>query len=70
MMKFMAITLTVLLISSVCFTGCLGGGSKTEVSQSDQTLGQELMDLQKAHESGAITEKEYKTAKKKLLKNQ
>ncbi len=68
MKKLIAITLAVLLISCVCLTGCLGGGAKTEISQSDQSLGQELIDLQKARESGAITEKEYNAAKKKLLK--
>ncbi len=67
MKKFIAITLAVLLISAVGLTSC-GGGANTDISQSDQTLGQELIDLQKAHESGAITEKEYKAAKKKLLK--
>ncbi len=68
MKKFIAITLAVLLVSAVCLTGCFGGGAKTDISQSDQTLGQELIDLQKALESGAINEKEYKAAKKKLLK--
>ncbi len=68
MKKFIAITLVVLLISAVCLTSCGGGGSKTTIQKSDKTLGQELMDLQKAHEGGAITEKEYKDAKKKLLK--
>ncbi len=68
MKKFIAIALAVLLISCVCLTSCGGGGSKTSIQQTDKTLGQELVDLQKAHEAGAITEKEYKAAKKKLLK--
>ncbi len=68
MKKFTAIVLTVLLISGVCITGCGGGGAKTQIHKSDKTLGQELIDLQKAHETGAISEKEYKDAKKKLLK--
>jgi hypothetical protein len=33
-----------------------GGGSKTEVKQAPQTaLGQELLDLDKAHQQGAIS---------------
>ncbi len=68
MKKFIAIALVVFLISAVCLTSCGGGGTKTSIEQSNKTLGQELIDLQKAHESGAITEKEYKAAKKKLLK--
>ena len=61
----------------------LGGGSKTSntATRSDEkptigqqvsspTLGQQLVDLQKAKESGAITEEEYQAQKAKLLQNQ
>ncbi len=48
-------------------TACGGGGAKTEVSQSSATLGQELTDLQAAHASGAITDKEYARARKDIL---
>lgn len=52
-------------------TGCLnlelGGGSTTK-SQTP-TLGQQLTDLQKAKDSGAITEAEYQQQKAKLLEN-
>ena len=47
--------------------GC-GGGSTTVKAGNDQTAGQELLDLQKAYESGVITESQYNDAKKKLLK--
>ena len=60
-----------------------GGGSKTANSAtrsedkstvgqqvSSPTLGQQLMDLQKAKESGAITEEEYQAQRTKLLQNQ
>jgi hypothetical protein len=63
-----ALGLIVMLVSaSAC--GCLGGGNgKTKVETTTTTLGQELSDLQKAHESGAIDDKQYEKAKKELLK--
>ena len=45
-----------------------GGGPSSKAEVSTQTLGQEMMDLKSAYESGAITEKEYEKAKKQLLK--
>ena len=58
-----------LLSATAC--GCLGGGNgktKVETTTTTTTLGQELSDLQKAHESGAIDDKQYEKAKKELLK--
>ena len=53
------------------FTGCLalqvGGGDKKEEQKA--TLGQQLVDLQKAKDSGAITDAEYQAQKAKLLGN-
>jgi hypothetical protein len=43
----------------------VGSGSKTTVTK--PTLGQQLTDLQKAKDSGAITEAEYQAQKAKLL---
>jgi hypothetical protein len=68
---FVALSLFFMILSaSAC--GCLGGGSgsKAQVSTTSTTttLGQELTDLQKAHESGAITDEQYQKAKKELLK--
>ena len=48
--------------------GCethLGGGSTTRIEQA--TIGQQLIDLQRAKEAGAITDAEYQTEKAKLL---
>ena len=47
-------------------TAC--GGSTTTVKQTD-TQGQQLMDLKEAYDKGVITEKEYNSTKKKILKN-
>ncbi len=50
-------------------TGCLaldiGGGTSTRAQA--PTMGQQLVDLQKAKESGAISDAEYQTQKAKLL---
>lgn len=51
--------------------GCCGGGgsnAKSETTNFSTTLGQELNDLQKAYDQGIITEKQYRDAKEKLLK--
>lgn len=59
----------ILMFLSATACGCLGGGNgKTKVETTTTTLGQELTDLQKAHESGAIDDKQYEKAKKELLK--
>ena len=47
-------------------TAC--GGSTTTVKQTE-TQGQQLMDLKEAYDKGVITEKEYNTTKKKILKS-
>ncbi len=50
-------------------TGCLnlqlGGGSSTRPQS--PTVGQQLIDLKKARESGAITDAEYQAARTRLL---
>lgn len=54
------------LIIGFVLAGC--GGSKTEIQESPQTtLGQELMDLDKAHKEGIITDDEYKKKKKDIM---
>jgi hypothetical protein len=63
--------LSIIVMASLIFIGSIlsgCGGSKTEVSQSPQTtLGQELIDLDKAYKQGIITEKQYEKSKKDLL---
>ena len=50
-------------------TGCVGlsvgGGTKSETRK--PTVGQQLVDLQNARNSGAITEEQYQQQKAKLL---
>jgi hypothetical protein len=66
--------LTLLMLALMFFLlilgGCCGGSKETKVvtdPSKTTTTGQELQDLQKAKESGAISEKEYEEAKKKIL---
>jgi hypothetical protein len=60
-------SLLVAAFVSVSFTGCLAvnGGTKSAVNQ--PTTGQQLLDLQKARDAGAITPEEYQAQKAKVL---
>jgi hypothetical protein len=49
--------------------GCSGGGARVESDVTTTTKGQQLMDLQKARDTGAIDQKEYETVRKKVLKD-
>lgn len=81
-MKPIFISLFVGLLVMILLTGCLdlrlGGGSKSDTANTDQhpvvgqqivapTLGQQLVDLQKAREAGAISDQEYQDQRAKLL---
>jgi hypothetical protein len=60
--------LVVTIVISLAVSGC-GGGAKVKTETRTTTLGKELTDLDKAYKSGILSEKEYKSAKDKLLKN-
>ena len=67
-MKNLLIPSAIVLLAMLLFAGCVasvGSGSKTVVNK--PTLGQQLSDLQKAKDTGAITEAEYQTQKARLL---
>ena len=57
----------IFLMSTAGFTACGGGGAELKSSTTTTTVGQELMDLESAYKKGVITEKEYNSAKKKIL---
>ena len=72
------------LSAMTLLTGCLSlhfeGGKKTSSTNTDEhpavgqatitpTIGQQLIDLQKAKDTGAITDAEYQAQKAKLLEN-
>jgi hypothetical protein len=59
-----AITLSAGLLTTGCVAS-LGSGTKTETHNA--TLGQQLIDLQRAKDAGAINDAEYQAQKAKLL---
>jgi len=66
-MNFLRVfTVFIFLTLGVGFIGCGGGG--TNVKATNTTVGQELVDLDKAYKDGIITEKEYNDTKSKILK--
>jgi hypothetical protein len=70
MKLFRTWALILIVLISVNVAACGGKKTQTEVNKSETTtttLGQELIDLDKAYKDGIITEKEYEKAKKALL---
>jgi len=59
------LALSAILLFGGCIGLNLGGGSKTQVH--NPTLGQQLTDLQKARDSGAITPAEFDAKKAELM---
>jgi hypothetical protein len=76
MKKLKILMLSLLIVSGAGFTGCCGSpgdggkGGTAEVTVKKHTTGQELIDLQKAHENGAISDEEYEKQKEAILKRQ
>lgn len=67
MKKIAVIVMASLIFIGFTLGGC--GGSTTKVTQGEQTtLGQQLIDLDKAYKQGIITEDQYEKTKKELLK--
>jgi len=55
------------LCTAALLAGCGGGGSTTSNDISTTTTGQQLMDLKKALDSGAMSQSEYEKQRKKVL---
>ncbi len=67
-MKKLVIPALVLISVLTLFAGCawhVGGGSKNATFE--PTVGQQLIDLQRAKDTGAITDSEYQAQKAKVL---
>ena len=60
--------LTLLAVLAVCASIGACGGSRTTIEPAhSQTMGQELLDLQAAYKSGAMSERDYEKAKHRIL---
>lgn len=65
-MKSSKYLLPLLLAASLGLTACGGGGAN--VTATSTTMGQELQDLEESREKGLLTDKEYDSARKAILK--
>jgi hypothetical protein len=69
-MKKLIMPASLALSTMLFLSGCVAAiGNRGTDRDRNNTLGQQLIDLQKAKEVGAITEAEYETQKAKLLDN-
>jgi hypothetical protein len=68
-MKKLIAPTSIALSAMLLLTGCVAAIGNRGTDRSGSTLGQQLIDLQKAKDSGAMTEAEYQTQKAKLLDN-
>ncbi len=71
-MRYILVTMLAIFSAMTLVTGCswsVGSGKKTSTTTSQPTVGQQLIDLQKAKDSGAISESEYQTEKARILGN-
>jgi hypothetical protein len=68
-MKKLLIPTMISLAAMMLFSGCLGlsVGGGTTTPQQTATVGQQLVDLQRAKEAGAINDAEFQAQKAKLL---
>ncbi len=67
-MKLLKIWAVALMIGMAFgLSGCGGGGAEVRTQSYSTTLGQELKDLEEAHQKGLLTEKQYNKAKEKLI---
>ncbi len=48
-------------------TACGGGGAEVKSEVTTTTVGQQLIDLKKALDAGALTQQEYEQQRKKVL---
>ena len=63
------ITLLIVVFVLTAMTSCLVIKAEGDHGQQQSTLGQELIELQRAKDSGAITAQEYEELKESLKKN-
>lgn len=66
-MKKTIVTGLIAVFAALSLTACGGGGATVKSEITTTTRGQQLVDLKKAFDDGAITEDEYKTEKSRVL---
>jgi hypothetical protein len=66
-MKKMIVSTIIALSFVVLLNGCIAIGTGPKTQQTNATLGQQLIDLQKAKSMGAMTDAEYEAQKARLL---
>lgn len=54
-------------VMGVALAGCGGGGAEVRSEVTSVTTGQQLMDLKKALDTGAMTKDEYEREREKIL---
>ncbi len=68
-MKKLIAAASISLSAVLLLSGCVAAIGNRGTDRSTGTLGQQLIDLQKAKDAGAISEAEYETQKARLLEN-
>ncbi len=68
-MKKLIAAASISLSAILLLSGCVAAIGNRGTDRSTGTLGQQLIDLQKAKDAGAISEAEYETQKARLLEN-
>jgi hypothetical protein len=66
-MLIRALILAAALSSALMLAGCGGGGADSTVHNTTVSKGQALIDLKKAYDSGAISEREYEKQREMIL---
>jgi hypothetical protein len=66
-MKKIVATASIVLSGILLLTGCVAAIGNRDAQHGSATLGQQLIDLQKAKDAGVITDVEYQQQKAKLL---
>lgn len=66
-MSLKTFTTIVLLTGALC--ACSSSPKPAAGPRVDVSIGQQLIELKEAYDSGALTEKEYKAQKKRLIQN-
>ena len=66
-MKKLTIWVITLFSTALLLSGCVAAIGNRDAQRASNTLGQQLVDLKKAKDAGAITDSEYEVQKAKLL---